>query len=553
MNYCNIIQEVVRFFSLRGRKSILLKLFLFAIFIAFLEGFTAIVLIPFLNDLAGGDNEILKYFTNGHIINDEIDIYKIYYCFLVLFFVLKGIILYGYIKYTDNFMYTELHFFNRDMTIKNLNLGYGDFRNIKFSEITRLIVNDSSQYFINFLNPIIILISEVLIISCLIVVSLILIGKPILYLGVLIFLFSILYKQIKVKLRKFGVEQIEFNTKRIKFLDIVFRTYIEYNTQEKGNNFLNKFIDHDKIYANASKKVMIFTQLPRVVIENFGYIIIVLTVLFFNYVMGYSKNEIIGSVGLFLVIFIRLIPSLNKIYTSLGKIDYYKEVMNKIHNAIFLGSISSIKKSNHESFNEIKIEDVSFDYNQTIILKGISLKIEKNDRIFISGDSGSGKSTLVNIILGILKPKSGKLYYNGKDLNLIFKNHYFKYSFVFQENVFFEGTLIENIDVHAEIKDENVIKSLMVELGLEKYVNKLKSFNIGDNGSRLSIGEKQRFALVRALIQKPEILFLDEFTSALDFENEKIVYNLLDKLDLTIIFISHREVPKNFYKKSIVL
>jgi ABC-type multidrug transport system fused ATPase/permease subunit len=553
MNYFNIIQDVVRFFSLRGRKSILLKLFLFAIFIAFLEGFTAIALIPFLNDLAGGDNEILKYFTKLNIINNEIDIYKIYYCFLVLFFIFKGIILYGYIKYTDNFMYNELHFFNRDMTIKNLNLGFDDFRNIKFSEITRLIVNDSSQYFINFLNPIIILVSETLVISFLIVVSLILIGKPILYLGVLIFLFSILYKNIKVKLRKFGVDQIEFNTKRIKFLDIVFRTYIEYNTQEKGNNFLNKFINHDKIFANASKKVMIFTQLPRIVIENFGYIIIVLTVLFFNYVMGYTKNEIIGSVGLFLVIFIRLIPSLNKIYTSLGKIDYYKEVMNTIHKTLFLGSISSIKKSSHESFNEIKIEDISFDYNQTIILKGISLKIEKNDRIFISGDSGSGKSTLVNIILGILKPKSGKLYYNGKDFNLISKNHFFKYSFVFQENVFFEGTLIENIDVHAEIKDENVIKSLMVELGLEKYVNKLSSFNIGDNGSKLSIGEKQRFALVRALIQKPEVLFLDEFTSALDLENEKIVYNLLDKLDTTIIFISHREVPKKFYKKSIVL
>ena len=553
MNYFNIIKDVLIFFSLRGRKSILLKIFLFAIFIAFLEGFTAIVLIPFLNDLVGGNNEILSYFTNEHIINKGIDIYKIYYCFLVLFFILKGIILYGYIKFTNNFMYTELHFFNRDMAIKSLNLGLSDFRNLKFSEITRLIVSDSPEYFINFLNPIIILISEILVMSCLILVSLILIGKPILYLGILISLFSILYKQIKIKLRKFGIDQIEFNTKRIKFLDIVFRTYIEYNSQEKGNNFLIKFVDHDKTFAHASKKVMIFTQLPRIVIENFGYILIVLTVLFLNYVMGYSKNEIIGSVGLFVVIFIRVIPSLNKIYTSLGKIDYYKEVMNKIHNVLFLKSNSLTKKSNHESFNEIIIEDISFDYKQTIILKGISLKIEKNDRIFISGDSGSGKSTLVNIIVGILKPKSGKLYYNGKDLNLIFKNHYFKYSFVFQENIFFEGTLIENIDVNSEINNENEIKSLMVKLGLEKYVNKLNSFNIGDNGSRLSIGEKQRFALIRALIQKPEILFLDEFTSALDLENEKIVYNLLDKLDLTIIFISHREVPKNFYKKSIVL
>ncbi|MDB4762671.1 ABC transporter ATP-binding protein/permease [Akkermansiaceae bacterium] len=553
MKYFNIIVAVVRFFSLRGKKGSLFKLLAFAIFIAFLEGCTALVLIPFLNDLAGGNDETLTRLINENKVQGEKNIFIAYYSFLIIFFIFKGFSLFRYIRFTNNFMYSELHSFNKDMTVMNLNLRFCDFRNVKFSEVTRLIVSDSSQYFINFLNPLIILISEILVLSCLITISFIIIGKPILYAAILILIFSILYKKIKYQLRKYGVDQIVFNTKRIKFLDLVFKSYIEYSTHRRGDRFLNKFIHNDKIFTNASKKVMIFTQLPRIVIENFGYIVIVLTVLVLSYVIGYTKNEIIASVGLFLVIFIRAIPSLNKIYTSLGKIDYYKEVMNKIHQALSATPCGPIKKTKHESFDEIRIENLSFDYKGVAVLQGISLTIEKYDRIFISGESGSGKTTLVNLILGLLHPRSGNLFYNGKDLNLISKTHHFKYSFVFQENVFFEGNLLENIDLNCEMNDRSEIKSLMGQLCLDKYINELESFNIGDNGSLLSIGEKQRFALIRALIQKPEILFLDEFTSALDLENEKIVYNLLENLDLTIIFISHRPVPNTFYNKSITL
>jgi len=206
-----------------------------------------------------------------------------------------------------------------------------------------------------------------------------------------------------------------------------------------------------------------------------------------------------------------------------------------------------------ESFENIVFDAVSFDYDQNRILNEISFKINKNDRVLISGESGSGKSTLLNLILGIVEPKDGSVFYNGKELNQIRKNQFFKYSFVFQENIFFEGTLIENIDVNSEIADHSEIKSLMIKLGLGKFINKLYTFNIGDNGSLLSIGEKQRFALIRAVLQKPEILFLDEFTSALDYESENIVYNFLNHLELTIIFISHRPVPNNFYVKSIQL
>ena len=152
MIYFNIIQEVVKFFTQRGRKKDLIILFVFAVFIALIEGLSAIVLIPFLNDLAGSNNDILSSFANLYGLENVSNLEIIYYCLLVLFFIIKGVVLFAYIKFTNNFMFKELHHFNKDMTLKSLNLSYIEFKNIKFSEITRLIVSDSSQYFINFLK-----------------------------------------------------------------------------------------------------------------------------------------------------------------------------------------------------------------------------------------------------------------------------------------------------------------------------------------------------------------------------------------------------------------
>lgn len=204
----------------------------------------------------------------------------------------------------------------------------------------------------------------------------------------------------------------------------------------------------------------------------------------------------------------------------------------------------------------IEIKNLTKSYDKKCILKNINLKINDNEQVSIIGKSGCGKSTLLRCIARLEKIDKGQILIDNENINNI-KKFYNKVGMVFQSfNLFENMTVLENliiapVKLKIQTKDEAIklAKGYLKEINLENKINEYPK--------NLSGGEKQRVAIIRALMEKPKILLLDEPTSSLDPQMKKEVLELISKLkdyNMTIIVVSHElNFVKDFSSRIIFL
>jgi ATP-binding cassette subfamily C protein len=192
-------------------------------------------------------------------------------------------------------------------------------------------------------------------------------------------------------------------------------------------------------------------------------------------------------------------------------------------------------------------ENVSFEHDVVPIVQDISLSIPANDITVLIGPSGAGKTTIVDLLLGLLTPKSGRITIDGTPLEQLDLGRWRRMvGYVPQETTLLHGTLRQNVTLDdPAIKDDDIQKALQLS-GADRFVNRLPDgleTIAGEMGTRFSGGERQRIALARALVLQPKLLLLDEVTSALDPEIElEICANIAElRGKLTIIAVTHRE------------
>lgn len=189
----------------------------------------------------------------------------------------------------------------------------------------------------------------------------------------------------------------------------------------------------------------------------------------------------------------------------------------------------------------IEIKNLTKSYDKKCILKNINLKIYDNEQISIIGKSGCGKSTLLRCIARLEKIDKGQILIDNDNINDI-KNFYNKVGMVFQSfNLFENMTVLDNLII-APVKLKMYSRQEAVKLA-KNYLKEINLENkINEYPKNLSGGEKQRVAIIRALMEKPKILLLDEPTSSLDPQMKKEVLELISKLkdyNMTIIVVSH--------------
>jgi ABC-type multidrug transport system fused ATPase/permease subunit len=195
----------------------------------------------------------------------------------------------------------------------------------------------------------------------------------------------------------------------------------------------------------------------------------------------------------------------------------------------------------------VEFEDVGFSYGpERPVLFGISFVARPGERIALVGPSGAGKSTLVSLIPKFFSPDHGRILVDGKDIRTIeARSLRRKIGVVFQETFLFSATIRENLSFVAPgIGDEEMVAAA-VAANAHSFISALPegyATHIGERGAKLSVGQKQRLGIARALLQNPAILILDEATSALDSDSEAVVQEALERLmeGRTCLVIAHR-------------
>ena len=203
--------------------------------------------------------------------------------------------------------------------------------------------------------------------------------------------------------------------------------------------------------------------------------------------------------------------------------------------------------NNWPSKGEIIFENLCAKYrNDTeIVLKNISLSIKAGEHVGLVGRTGCGKSTLALCLFRLIEPYSGKIYIDDVDITSIgLKKLRDNLTIITQESTILDGTLRYNFDPKGEHDDKEIYKVLK-KIGFDEFVKKQPlhlSHIISENGSNLSIGEKQLICITRAILRKSKIVILDEATASIDFKQEEIVQKAIDQLlkNSTLISIAHR-------------
>lgn len=200
-----------------------------------------------------------------------------------------------------------------------------------------------------------------------------------------------------------------------------------------------------------------------------------------------------------------------------------------------------------EVIPEIIVSDVSFSFEQTNVLKNISIRVMPGKSYALVGLSGAGKTTLIDLILGIHQPNVGQILINGISPKLFIRENPNYISYVPQEISLVNGTILDNLNFSystEEFSPSECIKKLEL-VGLSNWVNSMPMgihTQIGETGVKLSGGQKQRLSIAAALLCNPKLLILDEATSSLDAISEEEIRSLLESLrgQATCLVIAHR-------------
>ncbi|MDO4731002.1 MAG: NHLP bacteriocin export ABC transporter permease/ATPase subunit [Clostridia bacterium] len=195
---------------------------------------------------------------------------------------------------------------------------------------------------------------------------------------------------------------------------------------------------------------------------------------------------------------------------------------------------------------EIEVSNVTFAYNEDSppVINNLSIHIKQGEYIGIVGSSGCGKSTLLKLLLGFEKPQTGRIYYDGRDIDGIDKRELRKrFGVVLQNGGLITGSIHDNITITTPSATLEQVRQAMRDVGLEKDVADMPMglhTVLSEGDGSISGGQKQRILIARAIVGKPKILFFDEATSALDNATQAAVSDSLDRLNATRIVIAHR-------------
>ena len=336
----------------------------------------------------------------------------------------------------------------------------------------------------------------------------------------------------------------------------------------KENEIIDLFIKKINIFEKNLLYFSYFEKLPRIFLE-LSSITLISLICFFYLRLDQNYNILIPTLSLLAVSFMRFAPAFGSIVQSIYYMKLYdptvdlifSELKNIENNQTYKLKDLSMYLNNENIVSEkncLVLDKITFSYpgNKLKVINDISLNISRGSIVGISGKTGAGKSTLFHLMLGLLTPQEGNIFYMGKNIFKDLDTWREEIGYISQNIYLLDDSIKKNITFNFIDENYDIIKlrHAIKIAGLEDKINSLeKGFDskTGVEGLKFSGGERQRIAIARAVYRNPNILFMDESTSALDDNTEELVMNnLLNYFTgKTIIMIAHRKSTINRCKE----
>tara|TARA_Y100000031_G_scaffold136615_1_gene160848 strand:+ start:1404 stop:3029 length:1626 start_codon:yes stop_codon:yes gene_type:complete len=520
----------------------------------FLELFSITLFIPlisFILETKISENSFYLFFKNNFdldlafILNDL----KTFILFFIAIFLIKSFLTIFCHYHKIGFTYKIRKYLTTNIYQKYLNLSYENFikensskylKNINF-EIK--IVSEGLLQSLEFFSEIIVIVGlAIFLLNYNLEASIIILSISLLF----IYLISIITKK---KIFQLGDRIRNFEQFRLKNYLESFNLIKEIKIFNKEKFFKNRDLKLTSEFLQNDFLFRFIKSVPRILIELL-LIVIFLFIIIVN-IGQYDTKYMLELLAIFGASAFRLMPSVNRIITSLQQLRYALPSTNNIINELSTqtnGLFSSVKGKKIIKFNNnILFSNVHFKYKKSkkYIFKNLNLNISSGKIVGIKGKTGSGKTTIVNLISGLIDPTDGLLMIDQVDYkDLDIKSLHKLIGYVPQDVYLMDTTIKENITFGSEDLKKNDIEEAVRKANLDKFVEELpEGLNtiIGEKSSKISGGQAQRIGIARAIVKKPSILIFDEATNSLDSNTEDQIMNSIKKLksELSIIIISH--------------
>lgn len=327
-----------------------------------------------------------------------------------------------------------------------------------------------------------------------------------------------------------------------------FQEAIELQEEIKAYNLTDTI--HDKLYRQMEKseKTHIISEILQGIPISFSNSVIRLTiglVILVGTNLYFQHQVSLLVLLMFILLAIKASDSVEDIVLNVGEILYIDSAVKNIK------ELRAVKQQAGQDVTlskfDIELKNVGFAYKDgQKVIDGVSFVAKQNEITALVGPSGCGKTTLLRLLSRLYDYQEGQITIDGKDIQQISTNSLFDYiSIVFQDVTLFDNTILENIRLGRPDASDDEVKQAAYLANCQEFIEKLPQgyeTKIGENGAKLSGGERQRLSIARAILKQAPIVILDEITSSLDIENEKMIQESLNYLlkDKTVIIISHR-------------
>jgi len=473
---------------------------------------------------------------------------------LATVYIVRGVYSFILNRAKIRFVANRQAFFSQKLLKKVLGFSYLYHTNRNVAELKRIISQDVVEMF-GMINGLLSFATDF--IMSLFILGLLLATSPVMTLCVLllalicVFLY---FKAFRKKIRKLGVKNREAAIGVNKAVLQALGGIKEIKVLHREKYFQNAFKINNNIAVKTKTQYRTLDLVPKIAIELicFGGAFVMLGAFIIS---GADVAGLVPQLSLFVLAAFRLLPAISRQVNSINTVLYNKASVDAVYKSLFeeadISATVSEKylDSKCGSGEDIVINDLTFQYPCTAeaVLEGVTFSIPKNKSVAFVGPSGAGKTTLADLILGILTPDEGGVYYEGKSIHLHFDEWSQSVGYIPQQIYLLDESILANVAFGIDpdkIEEEKVWRALE-QAQLKEFVESLpEGINtvVGDRGVRLSGGQRQRIGIARAMYENPPILVLDEATSSLDTETEKAVMDAIIGFhgNKTIIIVAHR-------------